>query len=330
MEMPVYLFTGFLESGKTTFIQEAMEGSDFNSGERTLFLLCEEGEEEYHPSKFFGTNVFFETIEDEEQLTPQFLESLQKKHKPERIVVEYNGMWMLDSLYQNMPESWITYQEMLFADSRTFLTYNQNMRNLVVDKLKSAEMVILNRCEKGFDKMPYHKIIRAINRKSQILYEYDKDDVELDNIQDPLPFDINAPVIEIKDEDYAEWYRDINEETDKYDGKTITVKGRSVIGGELPENFFIFGRHVMTCCVEDIQFAGLVCNCPGYKGIDLKEGENPDMMVLTDKEIAHGGWVTVTAKIKVEENVIYGEVGPVLYVTDLKHTQMPSPEVATF
>ena len=127
MEIPVYLFTGFLESGKTTFIQDALEGDDFNAGERTLFLLCEEGEEEYHPSRFFGTNVFFETIENEEDLTESNLKKLQEKHKVERVIVEYNGMWGLDSLYQAMPEEWMTYQEMMFADATTFLTFNENM-----------------------------------------------------------------------------------------------------------------------------------------------------------------------------------------------------------
>ena len=179
MEIPVYLFTGFLESGKTKFIQEALEGPDFNIGERTLFLLCEEGEEEYHPSKFFGTNVFFETIEEEEDLTVELLTELQKKHRVERVIIEYNGMWGLDSLYRAFPTEWLTYQEMMFADARTFLSYNQNMRQLVYDKLKSAELVVFNRCDRKVmdqvdaegvsTKMQFHKICRAANRKSQII-----------------------------------------------------------------------------------------------------------------------------------------------------------------
>ncbi len=313
MEIPVYLFTGFLESGKTTFIQEALEGDDFNAGERTLLLLCEEGEAEYHPVKFFGTNVFIERIEEEEDLTEETLRTLQMKHKVERVIIEYNGMWGLDSIYRNMPQEWVTYQEMFFADAQTFAVYNQNMRQLVFDKLKSAEMVVFNRCEKGFDKMAFHKIVRAVNRKSQILYEYDKDDVELDQIPDPLPFDINAPHIDIADNAYAEWYRDINEEQEKYDGKEISVKGRSVLGGGMPDDKFVFGRHVMTCCVEDIQFAGLVCRWDNAAAC-----------------LTHGGWVQITAKVKVEEDETYGEVGPVLYCTEVTEAEEADPEVAQF
>ena len=169
MEIPVYLFTGFLESGKTKFIQEALEGPDFNAGERTLLLLCEEGIEEYEPERFFGKNVFIEPVENEEDLSGDFLTELQKKHRVERVVVEYNGMWELDSFYRAMPAEWLTYQEMMFADARTFLAYNRNMRQQVFDKLKSAELIAFNRCdhaemEKTDDegvstKMAFHKIV---------------------------------------------------------------------------------------------------------------------------------------------------------------------------
>ncbi len=313
MEIPVYLFTGFLESGKTTFIQEALEGDDFNAGERTLLLICEEGEEEYHPSRFFGTNVYQEIIDDEEDLSMELLQSLQLKHKVERVIVEYNGMWNLDSFYQNMPAEWITYQEMFFADAGTFLSYNQNMRQLVYDKLKSAELVVFNRCTKDFDKMEFHKIVRAANRNSQILYEYGKDDVEMDQIEDPLPFDLDAPLVVIEDDAFAEWYRDINEEQDKYDGKQLQVKGRSVLGGGLPNDHFVFGRHVMTCCVDDIQFAGLVCKWDGAEQL-----------------LEHGGWITITADVKVEFDEVYGEVGPVLYCKKIEVAEEAQPEVATF
>lgn len=325
MEIPVYLFTGFLESGKTTFIQEALEGPDFNLGERTLFLLCEEGEIEYEPDKFFGKNIFFEHIKKEDEITRKTLEELQKKHKVERVIVEYNGMWGLDSFYRAMPLDWLTYQEMMFIDARTFLTYNQNMRQLAFDKLKSAELVVFNRCnhakmeesdEDGNSlKMQFHKIVRVANRKSQIIYEYGKEDVEMDTIQDPLPYDINDGEIAIKDTWFAEWYRDINEGQDRYDGKILTIRGRVVNGGNIPKDRFIIGRHLMTCCVDDIQFAGLVCKWTN------------DAATLIN-----GNWYTVTAKVKVEEDLMYAGTGagPVLYCTKVDKAAPAVPEVATF
>lgn len=311
-EIPVYLFTGFLGAGKTTFIQDILEADDFNQGERTLLLACEEGEIEYDPSRFAFSNVFIESIEDEEDLTVEHLISLEKKYDIDRAVIEYNGMWMLDSLFSAMPEGWMIYQEMTFSDATNFLMYNQNMRQLNFDKMKTAELNVFNRCEKGFDKMAFHKEVRIANRKAQIVYEYGPDDVEPDTIEDPLPYDMDAPVIEILPEYFAEWYRDVNENCSNYEGKVIRVKGRVGTSDDIPDDKFIFGRHVMTCCVEDIQFAGLIA-------------------VYEDApSLENGAWVEITAEVREEYEDAYREDGPVLYCRQLKETEPVEPEVATF
>ena len=162
------------------------------------------------------------------------------------------------------------------------------------------------------DKMDYHKIVRVINRRCQIIYEYAKDQIEFDDIEDPLPYDIEAPLVEIEDQNYAIWYTDINEEEDKYYGKTLKIKGRSLLGGGLDDDEFVIGRHIMTCCVEDIQFGGLVAK------YDRAE------------ELEHGGWVEMTAVVKKEFNHMYQSEGPVLYAVSVKQTEPPEEEVATF
>lgn len=318
MEIPVYLFTGFLESGKTSFIQDILEGRDFNNGEPTLLLLCEEGEVELDFSKFpdGGKNIFVKVIEEEEDLNPEDLAALIVAYKAERVLVEYNGMWMLETLFKNMPPEWVIYQEMTFADATTFLTYNQNMRQQTFDKLKTADLVVFNRCDRAtFDedtKMEFHKIVRVANRRNQIVYEYGPGDTEPDMIVDPLPFDIEANPIVVPEDAFAEWYRDINDEPQKYDGKRVVVKGRAAQGPGIPDKSFVFGRHVMTCCAADIQFAGLLA------------------VYDRSKSVKHGGWVDITAEVKVEETPVYGEAGPVLYCENVKATLPADPEVATF
>ena len=311
-EIPVYLFTGFLDAGKTTFIQETMEDPAFNDGQRTLLLVCEEGEAEYSPVKFASSNVRTVTVEEEEDLTTDFLEKIQKESRCEKVVVEYNGMWMLDTLYNNMPEGWVVYQEMTFADAETFLMYNDNMRNLTVDKMKSTETIVFKHFTKDMDKMPYHKIVRTINRRCDIIYEYGPNNIELDNIEDPLPFDINAPVIEIQDKDYAMWYSDMNDDEEKYYVKTVKFKGRTLLGGGLDDDEFVIGRHIMTCCVQDIQFGGLVAKYADSQSLE------------------HGGWAVITAKIQKEYNKMYQSEGPVYHVINLEKCQAPEEEVATF
>lgn len=311
-EMPVYLFTGFLDSGKTTFIQETLEDPNFNGIEKTLVILCEEGEIEFEPEKFANPNVHIVTIDEEEDLTPEFLSRLEKEGGYDKVIIEYNGMWMLDNLYGALPENWTVYQEMSFADARTFLTYNNNMRNLTVDKMKSPEMIVFKFFDESMDQMDYHKVVRMINRRCQIIYEYGEDNAVLDTIVDELPFDISKDYIEIDDKDYAIWYTDMNEEEDKYYGKTLKIKGRSLIGGGLEDDEFVIGRHIMTCCVEDITFGGLVAK------------------YAKSQELEHGGWVVMTAQIKKEFNAMYQGMGPVFHVMDVQKVDAPEEEVATF
>ena len=170
-EIPVYLFLGFLESGKTKFIQETFEDERFDSGERTLLLVMEEGEEEYDSSRFAVRDFAVETL-DPEELTQDTLEYLERKHRAERVVIEYNGMLELQKFFDAMPESWAIAQVMTFFDATTFLQYNANMRQLVFDKVQYADMVVFNRFRGEYSKEEYHKIIRAMTRRPGIVYEY--------------------------------------------------------------------------------------------------------------------------------------------------------------
>ena len=311
-DVPVYLFTGFLEAGKTKFIQETLEDKRFCNGERTLLLICEEGEEEYEPDQFADPNVFFATIHDQSELNETNLKAFVHDCRAERVVIEYNGMWLLDTLYQAMPENWVVYQEFMFADAGTFLSYNANMRQLVYDKLKSAELVVFNRFQSSMDKMEFHKIVRGASRRADIAYEYPGGKVEYDDIQDPLPFDLEAPIVQIGDEDYALWYRDMSEEPKKYEGKTVRFKARALVRRKLPNATFVVGRHVMTCCVEDIQFAGLVCQ---WDKADTVKDDS---------------WMILTARINFKFNRAYGKKGPVLTYIDSEPCEAPSQDVATF
>ena len=311
-DVPVYLFTGFLESGKTKFIQETLEDRRFCNGERTLLLVCEEGEEKYAPDQFADKNVFIRVINSQEELNAEALKRFLDETKSARVVVEYNGMWLLDALYGAMPEGWMVYQEFMFADAGTFITYNANMRQLVYDKLKSCELVVFNRFNGSMDKMEFHKIVRAASRRADIAYEYVGGKVEYDDIVDPLPFDLNADIVEIGDDDYAKWYRDMSEEPKKYENKTVRFKCRALVRQKMPDHTFIVGRHVMTCCVEDIQFAGLVCQ---WDKADTVKDDT---------------WIILTARINFKFNRAYSKKGPVLTYIDSTPCEAPEQPVATF
>ena len=309
---PVYLFTGFLEAGKTKAIRETIEDERFTDGEKNLILLCEEGIEEYDLSRIPGGNTVIEVIKDSSQLNCNYLSKLHKRHKPDKVVVEYNGMWKLDDLYNAMPKNWGVYQEIFIADCKTFESYNVNMRPLVVDKLQTCELVVFNRPILNTDRTKFHKIVRGLSRKTNIAYEMYDGTVEYDETEDPLPFDINADIINIDDRDYALWFRDFAEDIKKYIGKTIRTTVIVGVNKNLPKGTVVAGRHVMTCCVDDIEFKGIICKC------------DPDNMPGNKQ------WVKLTANITYEYNEVYKNHGPVLNALEIAPSSAPEQEVATF
>jgi len=311
-QIPVYVFTGFLDSGKTKFIQETLEDPRFNNGERTLLLVFEEGEEEYDCSRYPCREVFIETL-DQQSVTTEQLRALAKKHHAQRVVAELNGMQQVGDIYSRFPEEWDVAQEVMFADSTTFSVYNANMRNLMMDKLVGGQMVVFNRLEPGADVMPLHKVVRAANRKIDILYDYTDGTTQMDDIEDPLPFDINLPVIQILDEDYAIWYRDVTEEPEKYHGKTVCFKAQVAKLRKDSSTMFAPGRFVMTCCEDDIQFCGVPCQYPNPQNLTARS------------------WILLTAKIEAKKHRLYGgEIGPVLTALRLEQAEPAEPDVATF
>jgi len=310
--IPIYLFLGFLEAGKTKFIQETLEDKRFNKGEKTLVLICEEGIEEFEISKMPKKNIEFHVIEDKSELTEANLNAIVEKVKPERIVVEYNGMWNVNDFFDAMPEGSTIAQVMMFAEASTFLNYNANMRSLVVDKLNIAEMVVFNRFERTYDPNEFHKIVRGVSRRAEIVYEYTDGEVAYDDIEDPLPFDVEADEITIADRDFALWYRDIMDEPFKYDGKIMSFKalvGRNI---KFPVNTYAIGRHIMTCCVDDIQYCWLVAQ--DDKGFAPANQE----------------WINITGKIVVQKHKLYKGKGPVLFVKEVTPAEAPDQPVATF
>lgn len=313
-EIPLYLFCGFLCAGKTKFVQETLEDPRFHTGEPTLLVICEEGEESYDPIAFAAPNVTQVTVEEESELTLAFWKDLIDRYKPERILVEYHGMWQLNSLYASLPEYVAIAQEFCFFETETALVYNANLRSLVVDKLQNCDLVAFNRMAPDCDVMPYHKLVRAITRNAAIIYDRTDGTIQQDDIEDPLPFDINAPVIEIEDNDYALWYRDLTEELKKYDGKTVSFLGMVARSKDvkLPKDQIVVGRSVMTCCVDDIRYAGVICEAEGAQAYQS------------------GDWVRITAKITIKNHKLYGRKGPVLIAKTVTRTTAPEQVVVTF
>jgi len=312
IKVPIYLITGFLESGKTSFLSFTLQQDYFQVEGKTLLILCEEGEEEYDEEALKKSNTVVEVIDSEEELTPERLAAMDILHQPERVIIEYNGMWLV-SKFEEMekPAGWGVEQHITCVDASTFQVYMANMKSLFMDMVRNADMVIFNRCQEEDPLPSYRRSIKVVNQRAEIIFEDEEGELG-DLFEDEMPFDIDAPVIEIQPEDYGIWFVDAMDNPEKYVGKTVRFKGRVMKPRGMGSKFFVPGRVAMTCCADDTTFLGYVCRSDNAS------------------HIKEGSWVEVTAKVAFENRTEYQGEGIVLYASDAKECEPLKDEMVYF
>ena len=309
MEIPVYLLTGFLFSGKTTFINGMLE-EGFCREERTLLISCEEGEVEYNTNAL--DNVTLVQIENEEDLTTQLMLDLEEKYRPQQIIIEFNGMWSLERLCtQVVPEHQIIYQILTFVEAETFEPYVKNIGQLMMEKIMNADMLIFNRCTPQLAEALRGRNLRMVNRQADIFLEYEDGSNEPYMNDDECPFDLESDTVEIADDDYGLWYVDVMDHPERWEGKTVHMKlimahSTRYEGAHCP------GRFAMVCCEDDIQFLGLLA-----KGDNLEQYENRQ-------------WLEVTATMANEYHEAYEGDGPVMHFISAASCDAPEKDVVYF
>jgi len=308
-EIPVYMFTGFLESGKTEFIKETLSADYFAVRGNTLLIICEEGESEYEKAFLQKNRVITYTVEEQELLTREKLEQLQNEMKFERVVFEWNGMW--NPLELELPDNWPLYQQLTLIDANTFFLYYSNMRSQFVNMLKNSEVVFVNRADREMDLLNMKRIIKAVNTGAELVFESkERTEIRQDFVED-LPYDLDAPIIEVDTKSYGIWFMDAMDNPDRYEGKLVRFTAMVYRPFGMPKNNFIPGRKAMTCCEDDTVFLGFIAKAP--------EAVN----------WANNQWVTVTVRIAIEYQKNYKGEGPVLYAEKIEAAE-PIKEYVMF
>lgn len=311
MEVPVYLFTGFLESGKTGFIKNTIQDPNFSKGEKTLVILCECGLEEFEESFQKNYNTALITVDNESDLTEEFMRKCKNEYLPERVFIEYNGMWDTKAIFEmNFPKEWELVQIITLINGETYESYMNNMRSMLVNHYTESDMVIFNRCNTNMDRGAYRRSIKAVNRKAQVYFE--GEGIDSQDASECLPFDLNAEIIEIEDDDFGIWYLDAMENPKKYAGKTVKFTAVVYKSDKLRDGTFVPGRQAMTCCADDVAFIGFIC-----------KSQNAD-------KIKHRQWITMTAQVHVEYRKEYNGKGPVLYAKKIGAGIVPEEELVYF
>lgn len=312
MAIPVYVFAGFLESGKTTFIESVLTDPGFTRDERSLLVLTEEGEVEIERSTLVKSRTIVETIDSEAALTSDAMRALVRKHHPDRIIVEFNGMWSLESFVTNMPSLFDIYEIITTVNGETFETYINNMGARMIEQIAAADMIVFNRCDETRKAQVRARNIKAMNPRASIYFETPDGQGEGYDEGMPPPFDLDAPIVEIADEDFGLFYMDAMNSPERYEGKIVRFKGMVYRGRDIPAGTFVPGRMANVCCAEDIRFVGMICKSEKAKTLEQKS------------------WVTVTAQVKIETMKQYRGEGPVLYAQTIEPAQAPAEEVVGF
>lgn len=310
--IPVYVTTGFLDSGKTTFLTYTMQEGYFNDGSDTLLIVCEEGEEEYTEKILKKTKTKAISVVSEAELTEAFLEKLNRDYKPERVIIEYNGMWDISNFISlKLPKHWMIFQIITVLDGENFGLYLNNIRMTAMTMLTNTDMVIFNRCKEDTDLVLYQRTVRSVNPKCELIFE-DEDGNELECPEPDLPYAIDGDDIEITDEVFGSFYIDLGEHPERYEGKRIHALLQIMQDKRFPQNMFVAGRRAMTCCEADIRFIPYV------------------YIYEKARSIEHEAWANVTAVMKMEYHEAYEEEGPVFYIEDLKLATRPADELIYF
>lgn len=268
--IPVYLITGFLESGKTSLINSMLQDRDFSRGQKTLIICCEEGMEEYDEYVVAHTDTTIVTFDSAEEVTTERFRELDQQYKPQRVIIEYNSVWTIERLGSCiMPRKWEMVQIMTTVDATTYENYMTNMRQIMTDPMKVADLVIFNRCDPKAEKAPWRRQVKAIAPRVNVMFE-NTDGTSEDGVADEdLPYDMKASVIDIDDECLPIFYLDSMDHPERYDRKTVRFVGQCFQDKQLPKGFCMFGRLAMTCCADDIAPIGWITQGtmkPGAKG----------------------------------------------------------------
>ena len=312
MRIPIFLFNGLLESGKTAFINEMLKKPVFADGNKTVVISGEEGIEEYDLQALEKRNISVVMVEEEDEFDEALMDRIYKEYKPQRVLIEYNGMWEVAKPFEmKWPKGWFLYQVMTLLNAETYNLYINNMRSIMISHFSCTDLVIINRMTEETNISGIRGAVKSINPTAK-LFEADEA-FNMQAIKDELPYDVKADIIDISKENYGIWYIDTWEKPELYNGKKVRVRGLFFQDPQDPKDCFSFGRFSMPCCADDIALMGLYCH-----NIGKPKCQNKDS-------------IEIVAEIRYQKEEVYeGDKGPVLYVKSIEKASENQEELVVF
>ncbi len=307
-EVAVFVFGGFLESGKTTALQGMLLGKRDVPDGKAIIISTEDGEEEYKKDLLKELDIDVIELDDEESFTLEYLQETDSKYKPDAVYIEFNGMWDLRTFIKGeLPKNWYYATIFSFVDAATYQVYQQNMRQTLMNPLAVADVIMFNRCDEGFPKGDVRRALKILNNRAEVFFT--RTDGSVDNGTDELLIPDKNGVLEIDSSLFCPWFVDCVENTDKYYGKTVRFTAMVSSGGGLKKDQIYVGRYAAICCAEDAQFIGFVAQ---KNDEDIKDGDWVELKAkVTEGELDRGRKIILlkTGEIKIvqapEEKFLY-------------------------
>ena len=251
-EIETYFYSGFLDAGKTTYIQDNLFHDFFYRRGTTLILSFEEGEVSYDLAGLKERRCEVSFYDDSGDIA-SFCRREADRFKPDRIIIEDNVM--IDNLPESLPDTFVLKAKTALISGETLPVYYDNMRPYFTRILQDAKLVVFNRTADKEDLLPYSTPFRLINPRASYLWEspmgYHEKAFGI-----PLTYDKSRNELTISDADYACFYLDSLEHPIDYQGKAIELTVQIQDPSAEPQGYVFGGRKVFTCCFADIQTLG--------------------------------------------------------------------------
>ena len=309
MTTPVFICTGFLDSGKTTLVKETLMEQEWIEEGRTLLILCEEGEEEYSDEYLEAKNMVVVQVEEFEELNAKFFKECVRTYHPAQVVIEYNGMWSLEKLLSlKYPRSWELQGVYSTVNGSTLDMYLKNMRNVIMEQLTESELIVVNRCPEDLNRAGFRRAVKVQNPVAEVIFER-PDGKIIPPSEEDLPYDIKQKKIVVDDIDFGVWYVDVYEYPERYIGKEIEFKAQAYRPRGMKEDMFVPVREIMTCCADDVAPYGYPC----------KMNEKMDLVMKA--------WYKVTVRFAFEAPEGFGRRQPVLYLKNIETCEAPEEKI---
>ncbi|MGN1267333.1 MAG: GTP-binding protein [Dorea sp.] len=308
MTVPVFVVTGFLDSGKTTLVKETLMQQEWIEDGRTLLICCEEGEEEYSEEYLKEKDIVKIQVEEFEELSYKFFKEC-KKHNAVQVVIEYNGMWSLEELLSiRFPRNWELQGVYSTVNGMTLDMYLKNMRNVLMEQLTESELIVVNRCSQDVNRAGFRRAVKVQNPMAQLIFE-DLDGKIIQPSEEDLPYDVKGDKIVIEDDDFGIWFVDACDHPKYYLHKEIEFKAQAFRPKLMKNDMFVPMRRIMTCCADDVGIYGYPCKLD--KPISFEQNE----------------WIKVRVRFEYESYYGDGDMQPILYLLEMEKAEKPEEEI---